>query len=250
MKRSEMSWLPNVLTGCNLFLGFWAVLEIIEGNYLLACWLIIAASICDAFDGKLARFMGSSSEMGIEMDSLADVVSFGLAPSVLLYVISLHKYGFAGVMMASLPLLFGTIRLARFNLTATTGEKSHYYQGLPIPLQANAQTTFILFNFAAWGDLHLEAVLIPLTFLLAFLMVSHIPYDSLPKLSIKEMLRHPWKGIVVLGVIVLVALNPPLVFFPLIMLIIFRGIVMAVFGLSTAEELTDDELDSELEIKH
>jgi len=240
-----MIWLPSLLTGLNLFFGFWAIVQAIEGHFLTACWFIVIASICDGLDGKLARLMNKSSEMGVELDSLADTVSFGVAPGVLLYLTSFHKLAFMGIFLASLPLLFGVIRLARFNLSATIGEKKAFYVGLPIPIQANAIATFIIFNYAFWGDLQLEPLLIPLTIALAILMVSHIPYEGMPRFSIKETLKSPLRVIFILLAISLIALKPPLAFFPLISLYILRGLVLAIFGVTPAEE----ELDSELEIK-
>lgn len=239
-----MFWLPNLLTGMNLFFGFWAVIQLVNGNYLTACWFIMIAAVCDGLDGKVARFIKSSSEIGVEMDSLSDVVSFGIAPSILLWVISFNKFGFLGVLLSAFPLLFGVFRLARFNLTAGVGEKKPYYQGLPIPMQAVTLATFIIFNHALWGEVQLEVVLIPLTLFLAFLMVSHVPYESMPKLGLHDIKRKPWKLIFVLILIAVLAVKPTLVFFPIIILYVLRGVIMAVFGLNPTveEELEEEEV--------
>jgi CDP-diacylglycerol--serine O-phosphatidyltransferase len=238
-----MNWLPNLLTGMNLFFGFWAIIQLVEGNYLTACWFIMIASICDGLDGKLARFIKSSSELGVEMDSLCDAISFGLAPSVLLWVTSFHKFGFLGVLLSSFPLVFGVIRLARFNLTASVGEKNPFFQGLPIPMQAVTLATFILFSHTLWGEVPPEILLIPLTLFLAFLMISHIPYDAMPRLSIRDTLHKPFRLLIILGLISLIALKPSLVFFPLMCLYLLRGITIAMFRLAPVE--AEDELDSE-----
>jgi len=242
-----MTWIPNLLTGMNLFLGFWAIIQAIEGNILTACWLVIAAAVCDGLDGKLARFMHRSTEMGLELDSLADVVSFGAAPGVILYVSFFQRLEFLGIMLAALPLIFGAIRLARYNLTAVPGEKKAIFVGLPIPMQAGTVATFIIFNYAIWGGLHLEILLIPLVWLLCLLMVSHFPYDRIPRFSIKESVKHPWRLIVSIGIVAVLALKPALAFFPLIMLYVLRGMIMAVFKYTPADE--EEELDSELEVK-
>jgi len=242
-----MSWIPNLLTGMNLFLGFWAIIQAIEGNILTACWLVIAASVCDGLDGKLARLMNRSTELGLELDSLADVVSFGAAPGIILYVSFFQRLEFLGIVLAALPLIFGAIRLARYNLTAVPGEKKASYVGLPIPMQAGAVTTFIIFNYAIWGDLHLEVLLIPLVWLLCLLMVSHLPYDRIPRFSIKEVVKHPWRLIVIIGIVAVLALKPAVAFFPIIFLYILRGMIMAVFRLAAADDA--EELDSELEVK-
>ena len=242
-----MSWIPNLLTGMNLFLGFWAMIQAIEGNILTACWLVVAASVCDGLDGKLARFMKRSSELGLELDSLADVVSFGAAPGIILYVSFFQRLEFLGVVLAALPLIFGAIRLARFNLTAVVGEKKANYVGLPIPMQATATTTFIIFNYAFWGDLHLEILLIPLVWLLCLLMVSHFPYERIPRFSIRETLKRPWRLIVIIGIVALLALKPAVAFFPILFLYVLRGMIMAAFGFAPVDE--PEELDSELEVK-
>jgi CDP-diacylglycerol---serine O-phosphatidyltransferase len=243
MKRHEMFWLPNLMTGMNLFFGFWAIIMMIEGHYLTACWFIMIATICDGLDGKLARMIKTSSEFGVEMDSLCDVVSFGLAPSVLLWVTSFHKFGFLGVVLSALPLIFGMIRLARYNLTAATGEKKPFYQGLPIPMQANTLAAFIIFNHAVWGEIQLELLLIPLTFFLAFLMVSHVPYEAMPRLGLHDAWHKPWKLIIILALIAIIAKWPRQAFFPIISLYVLRGLVIGIFGLTPAEE--EEELERE-----
>ncbi|HEX7344274.1 MAG TPA: CDP-diacylglycerol--serine O-phosphatidyltransferase [bacterium] len=242
-----MTWIPNLLTGMNLFLGFWAIIQALEGNILTACWLVIIASVCDGLDGKLARFMNRSTEMGLELDSLADVVSFGAAPGVILYVASFRELEFLGLILAALPLIFGAIRLARYNLTAVPGERRALYVGLPIPMQANTLATFIIFNYALWGALHLEILLLPLVWLLSLLMVSHFPYDRIPRFSIKEAVRRPWRLIVSIVIVGILALKPAIAFFPILMLYVLRGVIMAAFRFAPAEE--EEELDSELEVK-
>ena len=238
MKRSEWKWAAHLLTAGNLFFGFWAILQVIQGNYLMACWLILFASICDGLDGKLARFTRCSSEIGIELDSLVDVVSFGVAPSVLLYSISFHKFGFPGVILASIPLFFGVMRLARFNLTATTTEKKAY-DGLPIPMMANTLVTFILFNFALWDGFHLEVMLLPLVILLALLMLSHVHYDTMPRFTIRDTRKNMLKLIFIFAGIILVAIKPSVLFFPLMLIYVLKGLVNSIFGLHEEEELEE-----------
>ncbi len=248
MKRNDLAWLPNLLTGINLFLGFWAIVLIFEGNFLSACWLVIVASIFDALDGRLARFTRSSSEIGIELDSLSDAVSFGVVPGFLLYTTYFHVFGFPGVVLASFPLLFGIIRLARYNLSASVGVKKTFFEGLPIPMQANVIASFILFNYSIWGNFHLEMLLIPMTLLLAFFMVSRIPFEGIPRLSAREISGHPVKLILIALVILLIALNPQRTFFPLVVLYIMRNLFLWLFGAARDEEL-ETELD-EVEIPH
>lgn len=244
MRRAEWIWAAHLLTACNLFLGFWAIVQVVEGNYTTACWLIVIASICDGLDGKLARFAKGASEIGTELDSLVDIVSFGAAPSILLYFTSFHKLGFAGIILSSLPLFFGVVRLARFNINAAS-EDSESYLGLPIPMQADAIATFFVFNFALWGHLQLEFLLIPLTLILALLMVSQVRYDRLPRLSFRDTSRNLLKLIVICAGILLLALNPSVIFFPLVLIYVFKGLAASLFGLRPTagklEEVLKDE---------
>ncbi len=249
MKKHNKSWIPNLLTLFNLFLGFWAIILTLEGNYLAACWLVIIASICDGLDGKIARYMRTSSEIGLEIDSLADVVSFGVAPGLILYSAAFYKLNFLGVLLAAIPALFGAWRLARYNSTNSAGEKKPFFEGMPIPMQANFLVSFLLFNHAIWGDLQLEALLIPMVLFLALLMISHIPFDGIPKISFRDAFRKPWRTIFMVAIISLLAYRPVLIFFPVMVFYVLRGLFMAFFRLTAYEEdLDEEDLDSELEI--
>lgn len=241
MKRNEFTWAANVFTTGNLILGFWAIVLIFEGHLLTACWLIIIASILDGLDGKIARFTRGASEIGIEFDSLADVVSFGVAPALVLYTQSFHKFGFAGFVLSALPLIFGAARLARFNSTAVVGEKK-YYEGLPIPISADAIVTFVLFNYALWGDLRLEFVMLPLTVAMALLMVSRIHYDTMPKFTFKDTRKNLVKLIFMLAGVIVMAIKPPLIFFPLVVIYVLHGIGTSLF----ADKTEEDELEEVL----
>jgi CDP-diacylglycerol--serine O-phosphatidyltransferase len=242
-----MNFIPNLLTGINLFLGFWAIILAFEGNVLTACWLIVVASICDGLDGKIARFIHRSSDIGLELDSLADVVSFGVAPGIVLYVAYFNQLELIGLLLSALPLIFGAIRLARFNLTANPGERKPFYEGLPIPMQANTVVTFILFNYAIWGTMQLEILLIPLIWFLCLLMISHLPYEKIPRFSIKEAVHHPLRLTVIVVIISLLAFKPALAFFPFMLFYLARGIIMGLIKLPVPVEA--EEIDSELEIK-
>ncbi len=238
MIRNEFAWAAHLLTLGNLFLGFYAIIQVIDGNYLMACWLIVIAAIIDGLDGKIARFTHSSSEIGIELDSFADTVSFGVAPAILLYYISFEKFGFAGVALSSLPLLFGVARLARFNRTATTGEKMGY-EGLPIPMMASTIATFVVFNYAIWHSFLLEFLLIPMTLALALLMISHVPYEAMPRFTFHDSKKNLIRLMLMFGGVILLAVKPSMVFFPLAVIYILKGLVIYIFR--TEEE--EDELE-------
>ena len=109
--------LPSIFTMINLFLGFLAIINVMSGHYFIACYFILAAGAFDSVDGKIARLMGIPTNFGKEIDSLADMVSFCLAPSILVYSLYTQNMpGITGEIIASSPLIIGAIRLARFNI--------------------------------------------------------------------------------------------------------------------------------------
>ena len=188
---------PSFFTLMNLFSGFLALTQIHEGRFDYACWLIVLAGFFDALDGMMARLTNGTSLFGVELDSLADVVSFGVAPAYLVYVFGLREFDTLGVIVASLPAICGAVRLARFNVDFD-GEKKDYFSGLPIPGQAAFIVALILnFNDAAWysqGSPNGLSLLIPIVVLLAALMVSNVPFDAIPKPSPAYIRSHPYKS--------------------------------------------------------
>ena len=153
-RRRARAAVPNFFTLMNLLAGFFSLIQTATGNLEAAAWLVVLAGFFDLLDGMMARLVGVSGEFGVELDSLSDVVSFGVAPSFLLYVFGLHQLGpLWGALLASLPALFGAVRLARFNSLAVAGEKQAEFSGLPIPAQAGAVVVFILvFADRPWFD--------------------------------------------------------------------------------------------------
>src|SRR5690606_31350079 len=127
---------PSAFTLGNLLSGFFSLVYASQGNLDFAAWLIVVAGLFDLLDGRVARIAGSTSAFGVELDSLCDVVSFGAAPSFLIYQFGLNQIGLFGLLIASLPVPCGAVRLARFNTHAEVREKRDYSVGLPIPPQA------------------------------------------------------------------------------------------------------------------
>jgi CDP-diacylglycerol--serine O-phosphatidyltransferase len=197
---------PSLFTTLNIFCGFLSIVNAHQMKIEMAAWLIILAAIFDSLDGIMARITRSSSQFGVELDSLADVVSFGAAPSFLVYQIYLNSLESWGVLLASMPLIFGAIRLARFNVQLVGFEKSHF-TGLPIPAQAMTISAFVLQNFTIGFGLNgwPRDLLAPLVVVLSFLMVSRVKYDTLPKFTRKDLVAHPWKAVgLVLGALIVV----------------------------------------------
>ncbi|MCL4279250.1 MAG: CDP-diacylglycerol--serine O-phosphatidyltransferase, partial [Ignavibacteriaceae bacterium] len=133
--RLTPSVIPNLFTAMNMFCGFLSIINASEGNYEYSAWLIFVAAVFDALDGLVARLTNSSSELGVELDSLSDVVSFGAAPSFLLYKTFFYSMNTWGILISALPLIAGGFRLARFNIQLVGFSKS-FFLGLPIPSAA------------------------------------------------------------------------------------------------------------------
>ncbi|HLE56970.1 MAG TPA: CDP-diacylglycerol--serine O-phosphatidyltransferase [Rhodothermia bacterium] len=187
---------PSFFTLMNLFSGFLAIIQIADGRFTYAAWLIVLAGFFDLLDGMMARLAQAQSDFGIQLDSLSDVVSFGLAPSFLVYKFGLDQFGMPGLMIASLPAICGAVRLARFNVAAD-GDKKAYYEGLPIPVQAAVIVTFILtFRDLTWFDrfaMGAMSVLIPMVIGLSALMITSINFAAIPKLTVESLRRRPYQ---------------------------------------------------------
>jgi len=173
-----------------MFSGFFSIISASQGNYIYAGWLIIIAAIFDTLDGFMARLTKSSSELGVELDSLSDVISFGAAPSFLLYTTYFNQFETFGVIISSLPMIAGGFRLARFNVQLVGFDKS-YFTGLPIPSSALTIVCFILSFYNDGYPEPLDQIIIPMVLLLSFLMVSRVKYDTIPKFSFSEVKKNP-----------------------------------------------------------
>lgn len=201
---------PSFFTLMNLFCGFLAIVQIAEGQLHNGAWLIVFAGVFDALDGFMARLTNSHSTFGIELDSLSDVVSFGVAPGFLLYHFSLNTLQFPGLILSALPALCGAIRLARFNIDAKVVE-SETFKGLPIPVQAIMIVGFFLafnrnleiFDALRYG---VNNVIIPMVLLLSLLMVSTVPFDKIPRFKRGHMRRQRRTVFVFLGYAVIILL--------------------------------------------
>jgi len=198
-------YLPSLITLSNLFLGFLSILYIQRGDFLLGCNLILIAAILDSLDGKLARKIGISSDFGKEIDSLADLISFCLAPSVLIFNI-FYSQGISELLflylaiISAFPVLMGAIRLARFNVGHTKERKQNYFIGLPSPMSAITICSIILlklkldptvnanefiFNPKEFNIFDLN-IIVPTIILLSFLMIGKIHFSKFPLFSLNH----------------------------------------------------------------
>lgn len=225
------SAVPNMFTLGNLLCGFLAVANVIEGSegaMIHAAWWIIIAAIMDALDGKVARLTGSASKFGVEFDSIVDAVSFGMAPAVMFYQYALSSGGPVGLALAFCFLAAGTIRLARFNVTATTGAKTGF-TGMPIPAGAGVLASYILFDTNVWNGLHSYDFALGLVVLTSLAMVSRFKYAAFPKLGFRSI-KNRVKTFLFLGNIVLIALFPDEVLFLEGIIYLFSGPVRFLFA--------------------
>ncbi len=245
--RVTRSVIPSLFTSMNLFCGFFAIVKAAHGDYSAAAWLIVLAGIFDALDGAMARLTNSSSEFGVELDSLADVVSFGAAPSFILYQAFFQSWETPGVVLASLPALCGALRLARFNVQLVGFDKD-YFMGLPIPSAALVLISYLVFYHLPGGSFNPESIkpwlLAAITVVVSLLMVSTIRYDTLPKLNKEGIKKSPAKAIGVLVGIIVIIVTKGKAIFPLMALYLLFGIVRHLVAMARRRGDEDEEDDT------
>lgn len=220
---------PGIFTMGNLFCGFLSILSSLDGNAIHASWLIILAGFFDALDGWIARFSRATSRFGIELDSLADFISFGIAPAVIFYSFKLYVLGKWGFIVGFVFILCGAFRLARYNLNAKS-EKSNHYTGLPIPMSACTIAGYALFCYYLWGELRFPEILISMIIAFSGLMVSSISYDTLPSFHLgnrKNNLKLMYVGVALVALLI----KPSLAFFPLGILYVLSGVGREIYGI-------------------
>jgi CDP-diacylglycerol--serine O-phosphatidyltransferase len=198
---------PNLFTTANLFSGFFGIICAINGRFELAAIAIIASGVFDILDGKVARLTRAMSRFGVEYDSLADLVSFGVAPGLLMYLWALKPYGRLGWLAAFVFLACGALRLARFNVQVEV-VSSKFFVGLPIPGAAGMIATTVLF-FHDWSltPWNFGVPLLISTYLLGFVMVSTLPYYSFKDV---EFVRSKPLPVLVLAIVLvtIIAVSP------------------------------------------
>ncbi|MDX2127884.1 MAG: CDP-diacylglycerol--serine O-phosphatidyltransferase [Chloroherpetonaceae bacterium] len=185
---------PSTFTVMNMVSGYISIVLAHDANLTLAGWFIILAAFFDTIDGMVARLANASSDFGVELDSLSDLVSFGAAPSFLVYQAGLHQIGILGVLLSSALMVGSGLRLARFNVQLV-GFTKDYFTGLPTPSQAMTIATFVIWAYAEslFSEEVRDIILVMLTISLSLLMVSKIKYDTLPKPTLENLKDHPVK---------------------------------------------------------
>ncbi|MBS1515229.1 MAG: CDP-diacylglycerol--serine O-phosphatidyltransferase [Bacteroidetes bacterium] len=242
------NFIPSLFTILNVFCGFMSIINSAHGNFDTAIFFIIYSALFDAVDGLAARLTKSASKFGVELDSLADVVSFGAAPSFILYNIYFKDHGDLGVFLSSLILLFAAIRLARFNVQLVGFDKD-YFSGVPVPMAAMTICSYIYFyhNKLFGYDLSSKFI-IALSIVLPILMVSKFRYDSIPKVSLSAIKKYPVKFIFLFAgiVICVITKGEGLFLFCLFYLStgIFRGIYNSLRKSGRHHRFSESEIES------
>ena len=209
--RKGIYILPNLFTTAALFAGFSAIIQASNGKFELAAILIFVAMVLDGLDGRVARMTNTTSEFGIQYDSLSDMVSFGLAPALVVYEWSLNSMGKLGWMVVFIYAVAAALRLARFN-THAADEKT-FFQGLPSPSAAAIIAAFIwVVNDYGMTGADFKIPILLLTLTTAILMVSNVPFRSFKDFDLKSHVPF----VVLLGIVialVVIVYDPPRVLF-------------------------------------
>jgi CDP-diacylglycerol--serine O-phosphatidyltransferase len=227
------SFIANTVTTLNALCGFISIVLASQGEFRLASIMIIAAAGFDLLDGIVARLLNASSRFGVELDSLSDVVSFGAAPAFLIYKSYMFQLGGVGMLLSACLLIFGALRLARFNIQVEDLNTKADFKGLPIPLSAITIALFVLSFFR--NGIIIEPynrMIIPLIILLSLLMVSKIRYNALPKLRKKDIKQKFYLFTVLLIALILaIVTNGEILFYIFIGIVLF-GILRNIYYLA------------------
>lgn len=234
-KLKTPTFLPSVFTSGNLFCGVLAIIEAFNGNYYRGAWLIILAGFFDSIDGMVARLTHHYSRFGAELDSLSDLISFVLAPMILIYPMSLKMLGLWGSLTAFAFVVAGAIRLARFNANIKSFSEKEVFHGLPVPAAGGAVASYLLFNNSVSYDLFMIRYIPLVIILLSFLMISDIEYPPIPKMaagSFKSYLIYAGLLLAIIGIIK----NPNLTIFPILTGYIIFGLIRRIYRSTSMEK--------------
>ncbi|MDR3306958.1 MAG: CDP-diacylglycerol--serine O-phosphatidyltransferase [Endomicrobium sp.] len=232
--------LPSLLTCANMSCGYLSILSSIDGDFAKAAWFLALAVAFDMTDGKVARLTKTTSEFGVQLDSLSDLISFGLSPSVMMYQLVLSSMEKVGMAIAILFVLCSALRLAKFNVRAQDGVVHNSFMGLPTPASAGLLLSFVLSYelFADHGQsLSFKTIPIlmknmPIFFktmpvvmvILSLLMVSNIPYYSFKKMNLSKPKTFRLLVLVVLLLFLMITF-PQNIIFVLFSLYVFSGLI-------------------------
>jgi CDP-diacylglycerol--serine O-phosphatidyltransferase len=230
--RQVVVVMPSAFTLGNLFFGFWAIVSAFNGNFRWAGWFIVFAGILDMLDGRVARLSGTGTRFGAELDSLVDVISFGVAPALLIYFLDFSSAGRFAWILCFIYVTAVALRLARYNVLSAGKPSTGWFTGLPSPSAGMTLAVYYPFSQTEWYrasiaylDLQHQGLVV-LMLLLAVLMVSNVKYPKFPSIGVRSM-----KGLLGLAVHLTILLGgifaPEYFLFPL-------GLFYVSFGLARA----------------
>lgn len=233
--------LPNLITSASLFGGFYAIIASLDGEFDKAAVAIIVSAVLDGLDGRIARLTKSTSKFGVEYDSLADLIAFGLAPGILIFTWALRPFGRYGWLAAFLYVVCGALRLARFNIQINTIE-SKRFNGLPIPAAASlVAATILMFYHFGHEDITKHVTILIMVYTLAFLMVSNVKYYSFKELGPAQ--RMPFKLLVgLIFLLIVIAAEPQVMFFVLTLGYVMSGPIITLWDRKAKKVALQQEL--------
>lgn len=241
--------LPNGATLASLFFGVFAIVAASRSEFDTAARCVVAAGICDALDGRIARATGTGSRFGSELDSLVDAISFGLAPALIMYFAVLNRNGWDWI-FAFLFVACAVIRLARFNVEQA-GRAKKYFHGLPSPAAGMTLATYFwfsqtsLYNQTIIGDLNWPAGLRGLMLVLAFLMISNVSYPAVPVVGFKKISEILGTLVVFVTLIGVLVLRTEFYFPALVVYVLYGLAKTVIFGLLDRHPVGDSPVISD-----
>ena len=215
LRRRGIYLLPNLFTTAALFAGFYAIVQAMNARYEQAAIAVFVAMVLDGLDGRVARLTRTQSEFGAEYDSLSDMVSFGAAPALIMYVWALQPLGRLGWIAAFIYCAGAALRLARFNTNIDVVDK-RFFQGLPSPAAAALVAGFvwIVDDFQIERVEWLRGLACALTLFAGITMVTNVPFYSFKDINFRRSVPF-WAVLIIVLALILVSANPPLVLFGL-----------------------------------
>jgi CDP-diacylglycerol--serine O-phosphatidyltransferase len=197
---------PSLFTTANVLCGYIAVVRSLQGDFVMASVALFIAALLDRLDGWVARLTGTSSDFGVQLDSLADVISFGMAPALMVHMWALSELPKIGAWVPFLYLAAGSARLARFNIQSPVQDK-RYFVGLPIPAAACVLAACVFYNPTPVRDPMTSGLVAVLVVLLAVLMVSKVRYRSFKEIDLRRRMR--WVMVILVALVYFVVASSP-----------------------------------------
>ena len=241
-------FIPSLFTILNAFCGFLSIVNSANGQFDNAAWFIVYATLFDMFDGIVARLLHTTSDFGVELDSLSDVISFGAAPSFLVYTLFFRNYEGIGTAIASLILVFSAIRLARFN-TELIGHDKDIFKGLPTPVASLTICAYTLYyHNNIFSNKISEYIMFILVILLSLLMVSRFAYFATPKINKKTFKKNIPLFVLFVVILAVIAITKGVAGFPIAALYIASGIINTIFKIFFKRKPPKAELRSQVKL--